>query len=145
MASVDPTRGAEALSEARRLIARGVKGFKLHPPLQQFHANDKIAYPFYEVIAEASTTPLLISTVKSGLGVTILPLSAISEEPPGSIQAARITNPSLTRELSLCSSAVSPLSLASEKVREVLIELLQTLVVTKKWKGARIIGPKVPK
>src|SRR6204780_3448375 len=33
-ASVDPTRGAEALSEARRLIKRGVKGFKLHPPLQ---------------------------------------------------------------------------------------------------------------
>jgi len=96
----------------------------------------------YEVIAEASTTPLLISTVKSGLGVTILPLSAISEEPPGSIQAARITNPSLTRELSVCSSAVSPLSLASEKVREVLIELLQTLVVTKKWKGARVIRPK---
>src|ERR1700688_1087352 len=33
-ASVDPTRGAEALTEARRLIKRGVKGFKLHPPLQ---------------------------------------------------------------------------------------------------------------
>jgi LysR family nitrogen assimilation transcriptional regulator len=96
----------------------------------------------YEVIAEASTTPLLISTVKSGLGVTILPLSAINEEPPGSIQVARITNPSLTRELSVCSSAVSPLSLASENVREVLIELLQTLVVTKKWKGARVIRPK---
>src|SRR5271169_6183692 len=29
-ASVDPTRGAEAVTEARRLVKRGVKGFKLH-------------------------------------------------------------------------------------------------------------------
>ena len=60
-ASVDPTRGAEALSEARRLIARGVRGFKLHPPLQQFHANDKMAYPFYEVINEAKL-PVIFHT-----------------------------------------------------------------------------------
>src|SRR6204780_5750245 len=66
-ASVDPTRGAEALSEARRLINRGVKGFKLHPPLQQFHANDKIAYPFYEVIQEARL-PVIFHTGHSGIG-----------------------------------------------------------------------------
>src|ERR1700761_5121557 len=47
-ASVDPMRGAEAVKEAERLIKRGVKGFKLHPPLQKFHPNDQIAYPFYE-------------------------------------------------------------------------------------------------
>src|SRR5215813_6904155 len=51
-ASVDPTRGDEALREARRLIASGVRGFKLHPPIQQFQANDRSVYPFYEVIAE---------------------------------------------------------------------------------------------
>jgi len=66
-ASVDPTRGAEALSEARRLIKRGVKGFKLHPPLQQFHANDKIAYPFYEVVQEARL-PVIFHTGHSGIG-----------------------------------------------------------------------------
>jgi predicted TIM-barrel fold metal-dependent hydrolase len=66
-ASVDPTRGAEALSEARRLIKRGVKGFKLHPPLQQFHANDKMAYPFYEVIQEARL-PVIFHTGHSGIG-----------------------------------------------------------------------------
>ena len=66
-ASVDPTRGAEALTEARRLIKRGVKGFKLHPPLQQFHANDKMAYPFYEVIQEARL-PVIFHTGHSGIG-----------------------------------------------------------------------------
>src|SRR5579871_2317653 len=39
-ASVDPTRGPEAVREARRLIDSGkIRGFKLHPPLQKFHAN----------------------------------------------------------------------------------------------------------
>src|ERR1700691_1386206 len=52
-ASVDPTRGPEAVHEARRLIAAGgIRGFKLHPLIQQFNANDRIAYPFYEVLAE---------------------------------------------------------------------------------------------
>jgi predicted TIM-barrel fold metal-dependent hydrolase len=67
-ASVDPTKGAEAVSEAKRLIAAGgIRGFKLHPPLQCFHANDKIAYPFYEVIAEAKL-PVIFHTGHSGIG-----------------------------------------------------------------------------
>jgi predicted TIM-barrel fold metal-dependent hydrolase len=66
-ASVDPTRGAEAVKEAERLIKRGVKGFKLHPPLQKFHANDKIAYPFYEVL-NGSKMPVIFHTGHSGIG-----------------------------------------------------------------------------
>jgi predicted TIM-barrel fold metal-dependent hydrolase len=67
-ASVDPMRGADAVKEARRLIAKGgIRGFKLHPPLQQFHANDKAAYPFYEVIAEAKL-PVIFHTGHSGIG-----------------------------------------------------------------------------
>ena len=30
-----------------------VRGLKLHPPLQQFEPNDRMAYPLYEVFAEA--------------------------------------------------------------------------------------------
>jgi uncharacterized protein len=67
-ASVDPTRGAAAVSEARRLIASGrIRGFKLHPPVQQFHANDRVAYPFYEVLAEAKM-PVIFHTGHSGIG-----------------------------------------------------------------------------
>jgi predicted TIM-barrel fold metal-dependent hydrolase len=67
-ASVDPTRGREAVSEARRLVASGgFRGFKLHPPMQQFHANDRIAYPFYEVLAEAKM-PVIFHTGHSGIG-----------------------------------------------------------------------------
>lgn len=66
-ASVDPMRGFEAVSEARRLIGLGVRGFKLHPPLQQFHANDRQVYPFYEAVAEAKL-PVIFHTGHSGIG-----------------------------------------------------------------------------
>jgi predicted TIM-barrel fold metal-dependent hydrolase len=66
-ASIDPTR-ATAPDEAQRLIATGnVRGFKLHPPLQQFFANDRAVYPFYEVVA-AAKLPVVFHTGHSGIG-----------------------------------------------------------------------------
>jgi hypothetical protein len=67
-ASVDPTRGKAAVEEAKRLIAAGnIRGFKLHPPVQQFHPNDKLAYPFYEVVNQAKL-PVIFHTGHSGIG-----------------------------------------------------------------------------
>jgi predicted TIM-barrel fold metal-dependent hydrolase len=67
-ASIDPLRGAEAVTEARRLVSSGrVHGLKLHPPLQQFFPNDRVAYPLYEVFAEARL-PVLFHTGHSGIG-----------------------------------------------------------------------------
>lgn len=67
-ASVDPTRGPEAVREARRLIATGgFRGFKLHPPVQQFHPNDRAVYPFYEALA-AARMPVIFHTGHSGIG-----------------------------------------------------------------------------
>jgi predicted TIM-barrel fold metal-dependent hydrolase len=67
-ASIDPHRGADGVAEARRLVSAGrVRGLKLHPPLQQFRPNDRVAYPLYEVFAEA-TLPVLFHTGHSGIG-----------------------------------------------------------------------------
>jgi len=67
-ASLDPHRGAEAVNEAKRLVSSGaVRGLKLHPPLQQFFPNDRLAYPLYEVFAEAKL-PVLFHTGHSGIG-----------------------------------------------------------------------------
>jgi len=53
-ASIDPHRGVEAVRGAKRVVADGlVRGLKLHPPVQQFSPDDKLAYPLYEVFAEA--------------------------------------------------------------------------------------------
>jgi predicted TIM-barrel fold metal-dependent hydrolase len=66
--SIDPHRGKAAVAEARRLIAAGgVRGLKLHPPLQQFSPDDRLAYPLYEVFAEARL-PVLFHTGHSGIG-----------------------------------------------------------------------------
>ena len=67
-ASINPSRGAEGVREARRLVDAGVvHGLKLHPPLQEFFPNDRVAYPLYEVFAEAGL-PVLFHTGHSGIG-----------------------------------------------------------------------------
>jgi uncharacterized protein len=66
-ASVHPARPG-AVEEARRLIRdHHVKGFKFHPNIQEFFPNDRMAYPLYEVIAEAKL-PALFHTGHSGIG-----------------------------------------------------------------------------
>src|SRR3954465_10836424 len=67
-ASLNPNRGADAVREARRLVDAGVvRGLKLHPPIQEFFPNDRVAYPLYEVFAEARL-PVLFHTGHSGIG-----------------------------------------------------------------------------
>ena len=67
-ASVNPHRGADGVRAARKLIEEyKVKGFKFHPSVQDFFPNDRIAYPLYEVIAEAKL-PALFHTGQTGVG-----------------------------------------------------------------------------
>jgi uncharacterized protein len=67
-ASINPNRGADGVREARRLVDAGVvRGLKLHPPIQEFFANDRIAYPLYEVFA-AKKLPVIFHTGHSGIG-----------------------------------------------------------------------------
>src|SRR6266481_1457894 len=67
-ASINPHRGKQGVEEARKLLATGrIRGLKLHPPIQQFSPNDPIAYPLYEVFAEARL-PVIFHTGHSGIG-----------------------------------------------------------------------------
>jgi predicted TIM-barrel fold metal-dependent hydrolase len=67
-ASIDPNRGAEGVEEAKRLVSAGkVQGLKLHPPIQKFFPNDPLAYPLYEIFAEAKL-PVIFHTGHSGIG-----------------------------------------------------------------------------
>jgi hypothetical protein len=67
-ASINPHRGAEGVRLAKKLISEyRVKGFKFHPQVQDFMPNDRMAYPLYEVIAEAKL-PALFHTGQTGVG-----------------------------------------------------------------------------
>ncbi len=67
-ASIDPHKGKAGAKEARRLIADfGVAGFKFHPPIQNFHPYDRMAWPLYEVICE-HRLPAIFHTGHSGMG-----------------------------------------------------------------------------
>ena len=67
-ASINPHRGAEGVRLAKKLISEyGVKGFKFHPSVQGFFPNDPMAYPLYEVIAEAKL-PALFHIGQTGVG-----------------------------------------------------------------------------
>jgi predicted TIM-barrel fold metal-dependent hydrolase len=67
-ASIDPHKGKAGAREARRLIRDfGVKGFKFHPPMQNYAPADPMAWPIYEVIAEHKL-PAIFHTGHSGMG-----------------------------------------------------------------------------
>ncbi|OVZ60746.1 4-hydroxyphenyl-beta-ketoacyl-CoA hydrolase [Pigmentiphaga sp. NML080357] len=67
-ASIDPHKGKMGVREARRLIEDyKVAGFKFHPTVQGFFPNDELAYPLYEVIAEAGL-PAIFHSGHSGIG-----------------------------------------------------------------------------
>src|ERR1700729_2919598 len=66
--SIDPTRGAEGVPELKDLLKAGFpRRPKLHPPIQGFFPSDRIAYPLYELFAEAQL-PVLFHTGHSGIG-----------------------------------------------------------------------------
>ena len=67
-ASIDPARGRAGARDARRLIeSYGIRGFKFHPSVQEFHPNDRRAYVLYEAIAEAGL-PIIVHTGQTGIG-----------------------------------------------------------------------------
>jgi predicted TIM-barrel fold metal-dependent hydrolase len=67
-ASIDPRKGKRGAIEARDLIEKhGVKGFKFHPPLQNFDPGDRMAWSLYEVIHQYGL-PAIFYTGHSGMG-----------------------------------------------------------------------------
>ncbi|RYY26654.1 MAG: amidohydrolase [Sphingomonadales bacterium] len=67
-ASIDPHKGKRGAIEARDLIEKhGVRGFKFHPPLQNFDPGSPLAWPLYEVINHYKL-PAIFHTGHSGMG-----------------------------------------------------------------------------
>ena len=64
---VDVWRERAGADEAERLIEAGARGFKFHPPLGGYYANDQRLYELYEVIA-AARLPALFHTGQTAVG-----------------------------------------------------------------------------
>jgi uncharacterized protein len=64
---VDVWRDDAGAGEAQRLIEKGARGFKFHPPTGGYYANDQRLYPLYEVIA-AARLPALFHTGQTAVG-----------------------------------------------------------------------------
>lgn len=91
-ASIDPWKGKMAVREARRLIEEhGIKGFKFHPTMQGFWPNDRMAYPFYEVLAEHGCIALF-HTGQTGVG---------SGMPGGNGMRLKYSNPMLIDDVAV--------------------------------------------
>jgi hypothetical protein len=66
--SIDPARGAAGIRAARRLVTEhGVRGFKFHPSIQAFEANDRRHYPLWAEL-ESLGVPALFHTGQTGIG-----------------------------------------------------------------------------
>jgi predicted TIM-barrel fold metal-dependent hydrolase len=66
--SIDPHKGKLGVREAKKLIEEyGVRGFKFHPTMQGFYANDPMAYPLYEAINDGGAIALF-HTGQTGVG-----------------------------------------------------------------------------
>ncbi|MDO8942748.1 MAG: LysR substrate-binding domain-containing protein, partial [Desulfobacterales bacterium] len=88
------------------------------------------------VHAEVSSVFTMLLLASSGAGGGILPGSAISGH--GSLHAYQI-EPPIRRRAHLAYSRVTPLSIASESVRDVLLTTVAELVTAGRWPGATLL------
>ncbi|WP_345796524.1 LysR substrate-binding domain-containing protein [Castellaniella sp. MT123] len=92
----------------------------------------------YQLLAQASTSAILLPAVSEGLGVTILPYSAAYKEiHTGAIKAYHLT-PSLSRKISLCTSKSAPDRPAVTAVIELIRSLTQGLIDDGTWRHCEL-------
>jgi len=88
----------------------------------------------YTLLAEASTTDLLVRIARSGEACTVLPWSSVSEEiESGQLFALQIKKPIFSRELSLCVSDSVPLSQPARIVQSLVLDEVAALLPRSKW------------
>jgi LysR family nitrogen assimilation transcriptional regulator len=92
----------------------------------------------YRLVAEVSTTSLLVAAIRRGLGATLLPWSAVHEEvTAGTLIATPVADSTLQRNLSLCYAESLALNPASEVVREVIIRDVERRTSEGQWLGVK--------
>lgn len=93
------------------------------------------------VAVETNSLSVQKSLVAKGFGYTVLPSSAVSEElERGTLAAAPITSPNLSRRIVLAHPATRRMSPAASFASAELVTLIKRLVLGGAWPGATWIG-----
>lgn len=89
------------------------------------------------VVAETNAMSVQKSLVIDGHGLTILPLIAVAEEvTAGTLHAARLADPLITRKLALAVSASRKLSVPVRHAVAELIQCMQVAIESQRWPEA---------
>jgi len=94
------------------------------------------------VVAEIDSVQTLKASVEAGLGSTILPWSALHKEAKaGTMTVQKIVSPSISWDVSLCTTDRVLNTAAATVVRELIPVIISSLVVNKIWQGVSLATP----
>jgi LysR family nitrogen assimilation transcriptional regulator len=86
------------------------------------------------VMAEVNAIPELIALASAGVGLTILSHASVQAElAAGTLAAARIVAPEMSRQVFICRSATLPATLAGTAIWDTMLRITRTLVDAGQW------------
>lgn len=89
------------------------------------------------VVAEVNTIAQLIEVAAAGVGSTILSHAAVNNHDRSlPVTALPIVGPNISRPVYLCRSASAPVSIAVSLVRDLIVEKVNSMVMSGQWLGA---------
>ncbi|MES2126118.1 MAG: LysR substrate-binding domain-containing protein [Pseudomonadota bacterium] len=125
-------------------LARALAGELILPAQQQgvrprIEAVARAAGLELPKVTEINSIAILKSAILADMGATILPLAPFRDEvAQGSMHACAITNPAITRQVTLCASKNIPLTNAATAVATLVHEVARALCASGAWPGASI-------
>ncbi|CAM3681418.1 LysR substrate-binding domain-containing protein [Bordetella tumulicola] len=87
------------------------------------------------VVVECSNPLTMLRLARSGVGATVLPLSALPDQASQSTLPTRLITPRLQRVLALCTAIEAPQEPALLALRGVLSDLLHDMLKNGRWPG----------
>lgn len=94
-----------------------------------------------EVVTEVSSPYTMVQLVRAGIGATVLPWSMLGALQPSDLPVARITNPVLTRSISVATALDAPQSPHLIAVKSLLVDLLGQQASSSQGEGVRLKPP----